>query len=47
LDQQILTFFLLKTHVIKKLIQCGNKKEEKKREKKLPIATNYKKSLEK
>jgi hypothetical protein len=40
-------FLLLKTHVTQNLFNPETKKEEKKRKKKLPIATNYKKYKEK
>ncbi len=47
LGRQSIIFFPLKTHVTQNWFNPGTKKEEKKREKKLPIATNYKKYKEK
>ncbi len=47
LGRQSITYLLLKTHVTQNWFNAGTKKEEKKRGKNLPTATNYKKLKEK
>jgi hypothetical protein len=47
MGRQSIIILLLKTHVTQNWFNPGTKKEEKKRGKNLPIATNYKKYKEK